>query len=146
VRTGYVPTELLPTLVAGARAFCLPSLFEGFGMPVPEAMATGVPTVASDDDSIDEACGHAALRVVARDVEAMAEALETAVYDPAERARLIAAGHAHVAGLTWDACARAIADGLEAAAAGSLAPVAVGSPGATGSAYFRDHADPGDRA
>ena len=146
VRTGYVSTELLPTLVAGARAFCLPSLFEGFGMPVPEAMAAGVPTVASDDESIDEACGDAALRVVARDVDGMAEALETAVFDAAERARLIAAGHAHVAGLTWDACARAITDGLVAAADGGPAAVATGAAGAGGSAYFPDHADRGDRA
>ncbi len=147
VRTGYVTTDLLPTLVAGARAFCLPSLFEGFGMPVPEAMAAGVPTVASDDDSLDEACGDAALRVVARDVDALADALETAVFDGAERSRLIAAGHAHVAGLTWDACARAITEGLVAAADGRLTPAAGATAASArgGSAYFGPHHDRGDR-
>ncbi len=116
VRTGYVPADVLPSVVAGARAFCLPSLFEGFGMPVPEAMAAGVPVVASDHPSLDEACGLAALRASPHDAAALAAALERAAFDEPERRRLVEAGRHHAAGLTWEACARAILDGLAAAA------------------------------
>ena len=62
VRTGYLPQAALPGVVAGARAFCWPTLFEGFGMPVAEALAAGVPVVCSDDPSLDEAAGEAAWR------------------------------------------------------------------------------------
>ena len=113
VRTGYLPQDALPGVVAGAAAFCWPTLFEGFGMPVAEALAAGVPVVCSDDPSLDEAAGDAAWRAPARDPEAIAEAIRRAVTDDAERARRSAAGRAHAATLTWEACATVFVQTIE---------------------------------
>ena len=60
--TGYLDDAAVPGVLAGARAFCWPALFEGFGIPVVEAQAAGVPVACSDDPSLDEAAGDAALR------------------------------------------------------------------------------------
>ena len=71
---GHVPDELLPGLYAGAEAFALPSLYEGFGLPVLEAMAAGTPVVAADAAALPETCGGAA-RLVPPDGEAFRDAL-----------------------------------------------------------------------
>ncbi len=113
VRTGYLPQSELPAIMAGARAFCWPTLFEGFGMPIAEALAAGVPVVCSDDPSVDEAAGPAAWRVPARDPEALAAAIRHAVADEAERARRIELGRAHAAALTWEACATVFVETIE---------------------------------
>jgi glycosyltransferase involved in cell wall biosynthesis len=114
---GYVGEERVPGLVAGARAFCWPALFEGFGMPVAEALAAGVPVVCSDHVSLDEAAGDAALRAPARDPAALAGALRTACAGGPERAARIARGRAHTAGLTWEATAGVFVTAIEEAAA-----------------------------
>src|SRR5262249_38958437 len=72
---GYVPRERLPELYRGAAAFVYPSLFEGFGMPVVEAMACGAPCVVSSHASLDEACGPAAVRVDPLDPDAIADGI-----------------------------------------------------------------------
>jgi glycosyltransferase involved in cell wall biosynthesis len=108
LRTGYLPDAALPGVFAAARVFCLPSLFEGFGMPVAEALAAGVPSVVSRHPSLDEACGDAAWRVASRDPQAMAAAILTAVSDSDARRRAIARGRAHASTLTWQRCAGAI--------------------------------------
>lgn len=113
VRTGYVPEETLPSILAGARVFCFPSLYEGFGIPIAEALAAGVPVVASDHPSLDEVSGDAALRVPPLDPGAVADGIERLLFDHEERDRRIRAGRAHVAQLTWDTCARTIVSGLE---------------------------------
>ncbi len=95
---GYVPDEEVPRLYRGAAVFVYPSLFEGFGMPVVEAMACGVPVVASSHPSLDEAAGDAAVRVDPEDPEAIAEGIRTAI---ADRERLVAAGLAHAAAFDW---------------------------------------------
>ena len=113
---GHVPDELLPGLYAGAEAFALPSLYEGFGLPVLEAMAAGTPVVAADAAALPQTCGGAAL-LVAPDGEAFREALTTLLGDYAERERLRAAGLRRAAGFSWDATARgvdALLDGLSA--------------------------------
>lgn len=95
---GYVPDEEVPRLYRGASVFVYPSLFEGFGMPVIEAMACGVPVVVSAHPSLDEAAGDAAVRVDPEDPEAIAEGIRTAL---AERERLVAAGLRHAARFAW---------------------------------------------
>jgi glycosyltransferase involved in cell wall biosynthesis len=104
---GHVPEPLLPGLYAGAEAFALPSLYEGFGLPVLEAMAAGTPVVAADTSALPETCGGAA-RLVPPDGEAFRDALVALLADPGERARLRAAGLQRAAGFTWDATARAV--------------------------------------
>jgi len=104
---GPVPDALLPGLYAGAEAFALPSLYEGFGLPVLEAMATGTPVVAADTAALPETCGGAA-RLVAPDGEAVRAALVDLLGDARERERLRAAGLARAAGFSWDATARAV--------------------------------------
>jgi glycosyltransferase involved in cell wall biosynthesis len=113
VRLGYVADADLPGVVAGAAAFCLPALVEGFGMPVAEALAAGVPVVCSDHESLDEAAGDAALRAAPTDAEAIAAALEVALRGDATR---IAAGRDHAATLTWSADAATIVAAIKAIA------------------------------
>jgi glycosyltransferase involved in cell wall biosynthesis len=105
---GYVPDALLSGLYAGARAFVLPSRYEGFGLTVLEAMASGVPVVAADRAALPETAGGAALLVDPDDPEALLGALRAVVWDEDERARLRAAGPVRAAAFTWDATARAV--------------------------------------
>jgi glycosyltransferase involved in cell wall biosynthesis len=95
---GYVPHERLPALYRGAEVFVYPSRFEGFGIPVLEAMACGVPCVVSSHPSLDEAAGDAALRADPDDSEAIAAAVREAL---ARREELVAQGFAHARRFTW---------------------------------------------
>jgi len=105
---GYVPEADLPALYAGASAFVLPSLYEGFGLTCLEAMASGTPVVAADRGALPETCGGAALLVDPRDEDAIAEAVLAAIGDQ----RLIRAGRERAAGFTWERTARATDDAL----------------------------------
>jgi glycosyltransferase involved in cell wall biosynthesis len=104
---GHVDDALLPGLYAGAEAFALPSLYEGFGLPVVEAMACGTPVVAARAGALPETCGGAAL-VVEPTAEAFAAALERLLGDDGERERLRAAGLARASAFSWDAATRTI--------------------------------------
>jgi len=96
---GAVPEHLLPGLYAGAEAFVLPSLYEGFGLPVLEAMACGTPVVCSDTTALPETAGGAARLAAPAEV---AEAARDLLGDDGDRGRLREAGRARAASFTWD--------------------------------------------
>ena len=99
---GLVAFEQLPALYRRATATIFPSLFEGFGMPLIEAMACGCPVTASARGAIAETCGDAALLFDPEDEEAMADAIRRIAQDDALRERLRAAGLQRAAGFRWD--------------------------------------------
>ena len=102
---GAVPEHLLPGLYAGAEAFALPSLYEGFGLPVLEAMACGTPVVASDVTALPETAGGAA-RLAPPDH--VADAVRRLLGDAAERQRLREAGLGRAREFTWGRTARGV--------------------------------------
>jgi glycosyltransferase involved in cell wall biosynthesis len=102
----WVSHEELEGLWAIARAFVFPSLYEGFGLPVLEAMARGVPVACSNASSLPEVAGDAALLFDPRDESALAEALRRLLDDPALRECLRARGLARAAEFTWERTAR----------------------------------------
>jgi glycosyltransferase involved in cell wall biosynthesis len=105
VFTGFVDDADLPALYAAADIFAFPSRYEGFGIPVVEAMACGTPVVCADNSSLPEAAGDAALLVPAGDETALAAAIQRLIEDQALRATLQAAGLAHAQRFTWQAAA-----------------------------------------
>ena len=114
---GHVPAEELPALYRGARAVVFPSLFEGFGVPVLEAMACGTPVAASDRGALAEVAGPAALVFDPEDPVAIAAAVMRVAGDDALRERLRAAGFARAREFTWQRAARAHLDAYARAAA-----------------------------
>jgi glycosyltransferase involved in cell wall biosynthesis len=104
--TGRVAAEDLDALYRGADAFCYPSLYEGFGLPVLEALSRGVPTVVADSSSLPEVSGDAALRANPRSVRSLARAIERVLTDRGEAARLAEAGRERAALFSWDQTAR----------------------------------------
>jgi glycosyltransferase involved in cell wall biosynthesis len=104
--TGYVADADLPALYAGADLFVYPSLYEGFGLPPLEAMACGTPVLTSNTSSLPEVVGEAGRTVDPTDERALSLALEALLADPAERARLRAAGQARAAEFSWERTAR----------------------------------------
>ena len=112
---GFVPNEALPALYAAADAFAFPSLFEGFGIPVLEAMASGVPVCAANTSSIPEVVGDAGLLFDPLDVPAITDALIRVLTDEPLRQRLIAAGLARAPEFTWERATAETLVELEAA-------------------------------
>jgi len=105
---GYVHDEDLPALYSLAAVFAFPSWYEGFGLPVLEAMVCGTPVVAADNSSLPEVVGGGGLLIDAADTDQLARALGRVLTEPDLRARLIAAGHVQAAQFAWDQAARSL--------------------------------------
>lgn len=103
---GYVDDGDLPALMSGAVVFAFPSLYEGFGMPVLEAMACGTPVLTSTTTSLPEVAGDAALLVDPHDPQAIASGLARLLADERLRETLRSRGFARAAQFTWERCAR----------------------------------------
>ena len=99
---GFVPEEDLGPLYAGAEVFCYPSLLEGFGFPVLEAMAQDTPVVTSAGTSTEELAGDAAVVVDPLDTDAIAAGIASVLDDEARTAKLVSAGQARVSEFTWE--------------------------------------------
>lgn len=104
--TGYVADDDLPALLSGALAFLLPSLYEGFGLPVLEAQACGTPVLTSTTSSLPEVAGDAAVLVDPADTAAIQEGIARLIEDADLREQLRVRGLARVADWTWERTAR----------------------------------------
>jgi len=111
---GYVGDDLLPALYAGAEFFAFPSLYEGFGLPVLEAMASGTPVLCSNSTSLPEVAGDAAVLVDPLQVESIAAALQRLADDSTLRATLRERGLARAKTFNWNSAARQTWDVLAA--------------------------------
>lgn len=107
VLTGFMPDDALPLLYSGAEAFVFPSIYEGFGLPVVEAMAHGVPVITSNVSSLPEIAGHAGLLVNPMDAASIAAGIETVLTHPEQRAAMKIAGRLQAQQFSWPRTAEA---------------------------------------
>jgi alpha-1,3-rhamnosyl/mannosyltransferase len=104
---GYVPDTDLPALYAGAGCFAFPTLYEGFGMPILEAMASGIPVLTSTTGAAPEISAGLAVCVDPYDIEAIAAGIDRALATPATT---LAQARVHASTFTWERCARRTLD------------------------------------
>lgn len=103
---GYLAEDDLPGLFAGATAFVYPSLYEGFGFPVAQAMAAGAPVITSDVSALPEIAGGAARLVDPRSETSLRDAMEEMLTSPSRRAKSVDLGRQNARRFSWAECAR----------------------------------------
>lgn len=103
---GFIAEPDLPDVYRGAALFVFPSLYEGFGLPVVEAMGSGVPVITSNTSSLPEVAGDAALLIDPHDVDSLAEAMQQLLHDEDLRAHLREKGFKKVQKFSWEVAAR----------------------------------------
>jgi glycosyltransferase involved in cell wall biosynthesis len=106
ILTGAVPDEDLALLYRQASGFAMPSLYEGFGLPPLEAMASGIPVMSSNRSSLPEILGEAAIYFDPESIEEIASAMERLISDTVLQSQLVERGLAHVKQFSWEKCAR----------------------------------------
>jgi glycosyltransferase involved in cell wall biosynthesis len=121
VFSGYVPADDLPALYSAADAMAFPSLYEGFGLPVIEAMACGAPVVTSNSSSLTEVAGDAAMLIDPLSVESIAGGLRRVLCEPGVRDELARRGPERASYFTWEKTARATISVYESVAARAAA-------------------------
>lgn len=99
--TGFVPDEDLPALISAAQAFVYPSVYEGFGLPVLEAMKCGTPVITTNISSLPEVAGNAAITVSPDDVEGLSRAIQRLLAEPGLRTELREKGFEQAARFSW---------------------------------------------
>ncbi len=102
ILTGFVDDSDLPALYSGATLFTFPSLYEGFGLPLLEAMACGVPVISSNASSLPEVTGKAAVLLSPMDEVGWTETIHQLLIDPSLRTRLVASGFIRARDFTWN--------------------------------------------
>lgn len=102
---GFVDTDELPLFYAGARLFVFPSLYEGFGLPVLEAMASGVPVVCSNSSTLPEVAGNAAAMCEPQDVDTLSQLIAAGLEDEAWRTEAQHKGLVRASSFSWQRCA-----------------------------------------
>lgn len=110
MRPGFVSSDELEAFYSAADAFVFPTHYEGFGLPLLEALVCGCPVVTADNSSVREVAGEGALYADSRDVEGFAALVAQVLSDAALRESLIAKGKEHAAGFSWERCARTTLD------------------------------------
>ena len=103
---GFVPEKDLPFIYAGAGLFVFPSLYEGFGLPALEAMASGVPVVVSNRASLPEVVGDAGIYIDPENIESMVHAIKSLLEDPEKCKQMAKMGLLQAKQFTWEACAQ----------------------------------------
>ena len=106
VRPGFAPREDLPAFYSAADAFVFPTRYEGFGLPLLEAMTCGCPVITSDNSSVREVAGDAALYAPCDDIEAIASGIRRVIEDATLRESLVARGYAQISRFSWERCAQ----------------------------------------
>lgn len=107
---GFVPFDTLRVFYESAIAFVFPSLYEGFGLPPLEAMASGTPVITSASSSLPEVVGGAAMLVNPENVFDIARGIKEVLCDPERRLHMSQAGRRHAARFSWETTAREVLD------------------------------------
>jgi alpha-1,3-rhamnosyl/mannosyltransferase len=115
-----VPEEDLPLIYSAATVFCFPSLYEGFGLPILEAMACGTPVVCSNTSSLPETAGDAALLVDPKAPDDLAQACRSLLDDVDRQKSLVTRGLSHAKQFTWARTAELALEAYRAAASRSF--------------------------